>query len=115
MVYTGLTAAAPPGAGCWRRPCRPWGARRNEKVSTILTSDYVLMQSEQAAVQALMNLLPFWYDEAGLPGLLRALEAALAECLAIRDEFADDGDPQRRAERGAISQHLTFLHTLCAG
>ncbi len=89
-------------------------ARGNEKVSTILTSDHVLMQSEQAAVQALMNLLPVWYDEAGLPGLLRALEAALAECLAIRDEFAQDGDPQRRAERGAVSQHLSFLHTLCA-
>ncbi|HJV00348.1 MAG TPA: hypothetical protein VJ752_07370 [Burkholderiaceae bacterium] len=83
-------------------------------MSTTLTSDHVLIQSEQAAVQALMQLLPVWYDEAGLPGMLRALEAALAECLAIRDEFAQDSDPQRRAERGAVSQHLSFLHSLCA-
>lgn len=85
-----------------------------KKVSAILTSDHVLIQSEQAAVQALMQLLPVWYDEAGLPGMLRALEAALAECLAIRDEFALDNDPHRRAERGAVSQHLHFLRTLCA-
>ncbi|MBA5689224.1 hypothetical protein [Rugamonas apoptosis] len=82
-------------------------------MSATLTTDHVLMQSEQAAVQALMQLLPVWYDEAGLPGMLRALEAALSECLAIRDEFAQDSDPLRRAERGAVSQHLNFLHTLC--
>lgn len=79
-----------------------------------MTIEHALTQSEQAAVQALMNLLPLWYQEAGLPGMLRSLEAALAECLAIRDEFAHDDDPQRCAERGAVSQHLHFLHALCA-
>lgn len=79
-----------------------------------MTSEHTLMQSEQAAVHALMNLLPVWYEEAGLHGMLRSLEAALAQCLAIQEEFALDDDTHRRAERGALSQHIAFMHALCA-
>ena len=84
-------------------------------VSTLPIAEAELLQSEQDAVLALSKLLHIWYNEAGLHGMLRSLDATLAQCHAIREEFAADGDPQRvNAERGAISQHLGFMLSLCA-
>ncbi|WP_332851844.1 hypothetical protein [Duganella sp. S19_KUP01_CR8] len=74
-----------------------------------------LLQSEQDALLALSKLLRIWYSEAGLHGMLRSLDATLVQCNAIRDEFATEGGDQRLdAERGAISQHLSFMLSLCA-
>lgn len=74
-----------------------------------------LLQSEQDALLALSKLLHIWYSEAGLHGMLRSLDATLAQCHAIRDEFATESEHLRLdAERGAISQHLNFMLSLCA-
>jgi|GEM_PF-6453577 len=84
-------------------------------VSTLPIAEAELLQSEQDAVLALSKLLHIWYNEAGLHGMLRSLDATLAQCHAIREEFAAEGEPQRvNAERGAISQHLGFMLSLCA-
>jgi len=82
-------------------------------VSTLPIAEAELLKSEQDAVLALSKLLHIWYNEAGLHGMLRSLDATLAQCHAIREEFA--AEPQRvDAERGAISQHLGFMLSLCA-
>jgi len=82
-------------------------------VSTLPISEAELLKSEQDAVLALSKLLHIWYNEAGLHGMLRSLDATLAQCHAIREEFA--AEPHSvDAERGAISQHLGFMLSLCA-
>ncbi len=86
-----------------------------EIVSTLPATEAELLQSEQDALLALSKLLRIWYSEAGLHGMLRSLDATLAQCHAIRDEFATESEHLRRdAERGAISQHLNFMLSLCA-
>ena len=77
-------------------------------------TEAALLQSERDAVLALGRLLHIWYDEAGLHGMLRSLDATLLQCNALRDDFAaEDAATRRDAERGAISQHLNFMLSLC--
>ena len=84
-------------------------------MSNLLNTEANLLQSEQDALLALSKLLHIWYNEAGLHGMLRSLDATLAQCHAIREEFAaDDAQARLDAERGAISQHLGFMLSLCA-
>ncbi|MYM87586.1 hypothetical protein GTP91_10380 [Rugamonas sp. FT82W] len=84
-------------------------------MSTLPIAEAELLKSEQDAVLALSKLLHLWYREAGLHGMLRSLDATLAQCHAIREEFAAEGGELRvDAERGAISQHLGFMLSLCA-
>lgn len=84
-------------------------------MSNLSAAEADLLQSEQDAVLALSKLLRIWYSEAGLHGMLRSLDATLAQCHAIRDEFAAEGEQlSLDAERGAISQHLSFMLALCA-
>jgi hypothetical protein len=86
-------------------------------VSTSHPTEQILLQSEHAAVQALGKLLQLWYAEAGLHGMLRSLDATVAQCHAILDEFshapAQPHPGRHEAERGAISQHLGFMLRLC--
>ena len=84
-------------------------------VSPLHSADADLLQSEQEALLALSKLLHIWYSEAGLHGMLRSLDATVAQCHAIREEFAaESADTRLDAERGAISQHLRFMLSLCA-
>ncbi len=83
-------------------------------MSKLPSAEAELLQSEQDALLALSKLLRIWYSEAGLHGMLRSLDATLAQCHAIRDEFATENEDLRLdAERGAISQHLNFMLSLC--
>lgn len=87
------------------------------------SAEQALLQAEQAAIEALAQLLHIWYQEAGLHGMLRSLDATLSQCHALLDEFAAQrgGDSheqraaRRDAERGALSQHLGFMRELCGG
>lgn len=68
---------------------------------------------ELSAVRGLSNLLLTWYEEAGLQGVLRSLDATLSQCYAIIDtiETGDGADPL--VTRRVLSEHILFMHNIC--
>lgn len=68
---------------------------------------------ERNAVSALGGLLMTWYAEAGLGGLLRSLDAALAQCYAISDSEAVGVVDMPTEVSAAICEEILFLQSVC--
>lgn len=67
---------------------------------------------ERSALSALSGLLMTWYAEAGLGGVLRSLDAALAQCYAISDSEADGTVDMPPDVRAAICEQILFLQSV---
>lgn len=77
----------------------------------LLIKEAELQQLELSAVAALSRMTPTWHGEAGLQGVLRSLDATVAQRYAISDnqEAGDGSDPI--AARQAICEQM---QTICA-
>ena len=74
-------------------------------------TDEQLVEYERSAITAMAEMLPLWYQEVGLGGLLSSLVELLKQLDGEAADVEDDDDDNRKA-RFAIAQHIRLTSML---